>query len=140
MTPTASPGRRSRRPRLLPALPQILPYRKLLRSSCRGPYSTNLREIALILRIDGAIDAWGKTGVEGVAVRSKLGYATADIYVPREAWASHDAAAFRRFLAEQVRCAISAIADRAHDRRIDIDRESLERDVANATQRFLEQS
>ena len=26
MTPTASPGRRSRRPRLLPALPQILPY------------------------------------------------------------------------------------------------------------------
>ena len=115
----------------------VLGLGKILRSCCRGPYSSSIKEFALILRIDGALDAWGKTGVAGVAVRSKLGYATADIYVPREAWASHDAQAFRRFLAEQVRFAITAIAERAKERRVDLARERLEQDVATATEQYL---
>ena len=115
----------------------VLGLRRLLRSCCRGPYSSSIREFALILRIDGALDSWGKVGVAGVAVRSKLGYATADIYVPREAWAAHDAHVFRRFLAEQVRFAITAIAERAKERRVDLARERLEQDVATATEQYL---
>lgn len=114
----------------------ILAFRRLLDDACRGPYSETIKEIALVLRIDGSIQAWGKRGVEHVALQRRRTFATADIYVTRDAWASHDGQALRLVLASGVKAAICEIAECARLQSVDLLREELERDVLKATQKF----
>ena len=90
-----------------------------------------------MLRIDGSVQAWGKRGVEGVALRRKGAFATADIYVSRDVWASDDLPAFKRFLASEVKEAIAAIAERASHRSVSLLRDDLERDVHRAALKFI---
>lgn len=104
----------------------ILAFRRLLADVCRGPYGdTTIKEIALVLRVDGSIQYRGKSGVEGVAIRQKRGYATADIYVPRDAWASGDLTAFRSFLTSGVKVAIAEIAESSRRKGVDLLRDVL---------------
>ena len=117
----------------------ILALRKLLRQECRGPYSEIIKEFALVLRIDGSVQAWGKTGVEDVAMQKKNTFATADIFVPREVWSTNDAPNLRRFLASGVKAAVAKIATCAENRGVDVSREALERDVDTAVVKFLAQ-
>lgn len=115
---------------------QILGFRRLLADVCRGPYSKTIKEIVLVLRIDGSVQAWGKRGVEGVALQKKGTFATADIYVSRDVWASQDVHAFRRFLAAGVTSAIAEIAECAARQGVDLLCEDLERDVHGAALKF----
>ncbi|WP_271008961.1 hypothetical protein [Paucibacter sp. B51] len=114
----------------------ILAFRRLLSERCTGPYSNTIKEIALVLRIDGAIQSWGKQGVEGVALQKKNSFATADIYVPRESWASVDGGVFRSFLAVAVKEAICAVAGCASGKGVDLNAADLDRDVAAAALSF----
>jgi hypothetical protein len=116
----------------------VLAFRRLLADVCRGPYGKTIKEIALVLRIDGSIQAWGRRGVEGVALQKKRTFATADIYVPREVWASEDRRALRSFLASGVKAAVAAITEAARDQGVDLFREALERDVNMAALKFAE--
>ncbi|MCG3190495.1 MAG: hypothetical protein LKCHEGNO_03228 [Burkholderiaceae bacterium] len=117
----------------------VLAFRRLLADACRGSYSETIKEVALVLRIDGSVQAWGKRGVEGVALLRKGAFATADIYVTRELWASDDLPAFRKFLGSEVQAAIAAIAERARQRGVDLLRTELERDVHVAAVEFTSQ-
>lgn len=116
----------------------ILAFRKLLDSECKGPYSNKIKEIALVLRIDGSVQAWGKNGVEGVAIQKGGTFATADIFVSRDKWASHDVATFRNCLVSGVTAAMTAIAEYARQQGVDLLRENLERDVCRAALKFTE--
>jgi hypothetical protein len=69
----------------------------------------------------------------------KAGYATADIYVPREVWANDDPRVFRVFLASMVQEAVAKIVERFSDRGIPIAGRELLADVEAATQEFLAQ-
>jgi hypothetical protein len=117
----------------------VLAFRKLLADACRGSYSETIEEIALVLRIDGSVQAWGKRGVEGVALRRKGAFATADIYVPKDVWATDDLLAFRRYLASSVHAAIVEIAERAKHRGVHLLLDDLERDVHGAALKFTSQ-
>ena len=114
----------------------ILAFRRLLADVCRGPYGETIKEIALVLRVDGSIQSWGKRGVEGVAMQKKRTFATADIYIPRDVWASGDLPAFRSFLASGVKAAIAEIAECSRHQGVDLLREDLQRDVHLAAVEF----
>jgi hypothetical protein len=114
----------------------ILAFRRLLSQRCAGPYSNTIKEIALVLRIDGAVQSWGKQGVEGVGLQKKNSFATADIYVPRESWASAEGGAFRSFLAVAVKEAICAVVECASGKGVDLNAADLDRDVAAAALSF----
>ncbi len=115
----------------------VLRLRRLLANECSGPYSETIKEIALVLRIDGSVQAWGKSGVSGVKLQKKNSFATADIYVPRDVWASHDPSVFREFLASEVKAAIVSICETANRRGVVLLRDELERDVYAAAQSFI---
>src|SRR5690242_2188452 len=68
----------------------ILALRRLLEQECPGPYSATFDEFALILRIDGSVQSWGRRGVDHIRLQRKLRYAKADIYVPTTAWNAGD--------------------------------------------------
>jgi hypothetical protein len=114
----------------------VLAFRRSLADACRGSYGGTIKEIALVLRIDGSIQAWGKCGVEGVALQRKRTFATADIYVSRDAWASNDPPAFKSFLAACVNQAIAEIAKHARHQGVGLSWEQLERDVQLAIKDF----
>lgn len=107
--------------------------RQALANECRGPYGEGFREFALVVRIDGSVQSWGKSGVDNVRLQRKLKYATADIFVPKAIWASAPGA-FRVFLATQIAAAIKAIVDRAEKAGDPIDSDSLISDVERAVE------
>ncbi|HET6159115.1 MAG TPA: hypothetical protein VFE34_12265 [Dongiaceae bacterium] len=115
----------------------ILALRRLLEQECPGPYSSAFNEFALVLRVDGSIDSWGRRGVDHVRLQRKLRYATADIYVPMSAWNTREVGAFRGFLAAEVESAIRVIGERVRKAKIAIDSERLLHDVQRATAQFL---
>jgi hypothetical protein len=114
----------------------VIALRRLLADECRGPYGEAIKEIALVLRIDGSVQAWRKSGVEGVALQKKKSVATADIYLPRDVWASNGLPTLRSFLASAVKMAIAEVADYAQRQGLDLRREELERDVHDVARKF----
>lgn len=115
----------------------VLALRRLLRKKCKGPYSASIQEFALVLRIDGSVQSWGKSGAENAAFRQKNTYATVDIYVPISEWSDHNAAHIRKVLASGVIDAIERLVELAQRKKIDIEINDLRRDVGAAAKEFL---
>jgi hypothetical protein len=110
--------------------------RGLLAAECVGPYGTAFCEFALVLRIDGSVQTWGRRGVGDVRLQRKSRYATADIFVPAELWQSSPTT-IRAFLASEMKSAISKIVDRASSKKDSIDGGRLNADVERAIEKFL---
>jgi hypothetical protein len=115
----------------------VLALRRLLEKECRSSYSSVFDEFALILRIDGSIESWGKCGVEHVRLQRKARYAMAEIYVPRYVWSADNPGNFRRFLASEVESAVQEIAERARKAKVPVRSDLLLRDVRRATATLL---
>jgi hypothetical protein len=115
----------------------VLSLRRLLQQKCTGPYGATVKEFALVLRIDGSVQAWGKSGAENAAFRRKNTFATADIFVTVNEWSGRDAAHIRKVLATGVMDAIETLAELAERKKIDIAIDSLRRDVGAAEREFL---
>lgn len=115
----------------------ILAFRKLLQQECRREYSKKIKEFALILRVDGAVQSWGKSGVEGVAIKKKNTFATADIFMPKESWYLMCALDIRKFLAGGVKSAIQDIIDCAKFNGVPLSGEELKNDVDCAIEKFI---
>lgn len=115
----------------------IIVLRKLLRQECSGPYSTTIKEFALVLRIDGEVQSWGKSGVEGVALRKNNSFATADIFVPRNVWAGDSSHNLRSFLADEVMNAVAKIGRCSQSKKVDLSIDRLSYDVDTAVRQFL---
>jgi hypothetical protein len=115
----------------------ILALRQLLRARCVGPYGGSIKEFALVLRVDGAVQAWGKSGVENLAFQQRNTCATADVFVPADVWAGGDGGQIRRFLATEVKNAMTRIVGLAKEKSADFDSRKLIRDVESAIESFL---
>jgi hypothetical protein len=113
--------------------------RQALAKRCRGPYGASFAEFALVVRIDGCVQSWGKRGVDNVRLQRKAKYATADIFVPREVW-EEGRETFGPFLATNVEAAIRAIVDRVEKAGYSIEADMLVRDVARVTLDFARSS
>jgi hypothetical protein len=111
--------------------------RRLLAAECHGPYGPAFNEFALVLRIDGSVQSWGKRGVDNVRLQRKSQYATADVFVPADAWKNRSSSILRSFLAKEVESAVLAITERAATAKDVIEADRLIADVKRATERFL---
>jgi hypothetical protein len=109
--------------------------RQALAERCRGPYGATFAEFALVVRIDGSVQSWGKRGVDNVRLQRKARFATADIFVPHTVWREGQAP-FSAYLATNVAVAIEAIVERAKKAGDSIDADRLNRDVRNVTSEF----
>ncbi len=81
----------------------ILQLRRLLEERCRGPYSDDVREFALILRIGGTLQEFDFEGCERVRRNRKEKYITVDLGIPSYRWQGISEHEFRRFLLEAVK-------------------------------------
>ncbi len=117
-----------------------MPLRFLLRDACKGPYSDTIKTFDFVLRIDGDICYWNRSGFGYVYVRPAMGYATADIFVPREVWEPRDGRQIRAYLATNLRGAMVVILDRMEKKKIAVDRTRLLANVDSALQGFLTSS
>lgn len=115
----------------------VLFFRRLLQQKCIGPYGGIVKEFALVLRIDGSVQAWGKRGIENATFRQKNSVVTVDIYVPINEWLGRDAIHIRNVIAAGVTDAIETVAKLAERKKIDISINSLRRDVNAAEKDFL---
>lgn len=114
----------------------ILSLRRLLQQKCVGPYGATVKEFALVLRIDGSVLHWGKSGADNAAFQRKGTFATADIFVPVSAWSGCDAANFRKVLVAGVVDAIEMLAELSERKKIDIAIDRLRRDVGDVAREF----
>jgi hypothetical protein len=66
--------------------PHYLRLRNALSEHCKGDYSETIKSFDFVLRIDGALWHWRKTGCGNLRVSPKLGYCAIDIFMPVEVW------------------------------------------------------
>src|SRR6267143_1049597 len=78
----------------------VLQLRKLLALNCKGPYSPEINEFALILRIGGNLQEFNFEGCERLRRNRKKKYITADLGVPTHRWRGVSDSAVRGYLAE----------------------------------------
>lgn len=115
----------------------VLALRRHLQQKCKGPYGSVVKEFALVLRIDGSVQIWGKSGVENAVFQRKNTFATADIFVPVSDWSGRDTRHIRKVLAVGVVKAIEKLAELAERKKIDIAINDLRRDVGAAANELL---
>lgn len=111
--------------------------RKLLDRECRGPYGEAVSELALVLRIDGSIQAWNKHGAGNIRLQKKSGYVTADVFVPEAAWKDADVVTIRTCLANGVRDAVQQVITRLEAAKMSMEVLTLSKDVERALSLFL---
>lgn len=121
-------------------LPHYGPLRHLLREYCRGPYSPEVDEFSLILRIDGDIYHWEQEGCDRMRRSKKERYITIDIYVPRNRWEGVSGIEIRRYLADCVEDAFHRMIAKLQRDKVVVDGDALLRDYAAVRERYLAQA
>lgn len=115
----------------------IIMLRGILKNECVGPYSSVIREFAIVIRIDGSIEAWGEEGVGNLRVQKKFEYVTADIFVTERLWV--DEKVFRGYLISSVRLALEKMAERLRGQGIDLADRELMADIDRVARQYLEE-
>src|SRR6202035_1871919 len=64
----------------------VLELRRLLAASCKGPYSEEITEFALVLRIGGKMQVFDFEGCEHIRRNRKDKYITVDLGFPSRRW------------------------------------------------------
>ena len=117
--------------------PHIRPLRQLLQAHCRGPYSPDVDEFSLVMRIDGAIDHWEKEGCDRMRRSKKERYITIDIYVPRARWEDVSGSEIRHYLAACVEDAFRRMIGKLQRDKVSVDGDALLRDLATVKEQYL---
>lgn len=120
--------------------PHFGPLRNLLEEHRRGPYSTEVDEFELVLRIDGDIDHWEQEGSDRMRRSKKERYITIDIYVPRKRWEGVSGLEIRRYLAACTEEALHKMIGKLRRDKVAVDGDALLRDFATLKERFLDQN
>jgi len=114
----------------------VLKLRKLLEKYCDRSYSGALDEVALVLRIDGSVQAWGQSGVSNTSISKKKRYVTADIFMTEATWQS-GGKEVRAFLASHLREAIELMAEVVQKAKLDFSSDALLADIDAAVVAYL---
>lgn len=119
--------------------PHIRPMRQLLQAHCRGPYSPDVDEFSLVIRIDGDIDHWEQEGCDRMRRSKKERYITIDIYVPRARWEGVSGIEIRQYLAACVEDAFRKMISKLQRDKVSVDGDALLRDFATVKEQYLSQ-
>lgn len=119
--------------------PHIRPLRQLLQAHCHGPYSPEVDEFSLVMRIDGDIDHWEKEGCDRMRRSKKERYITIDIYVPRTRWEGVSGIDIRNYLAACVEDAFRKMIGKLQRDKVHVDGIALLRDFGTVRTQYLAQ-
>ncbi len=115
----------------------VLAFRKLLAIHCKGPYSDEIDEFALILRIGGQMQEFDFEGCERIRRSRKQRYITVDLGFPSRRWKSTSDQDIKVYLAELVETGLLCCARRLDKDKAQIDLQRLISDFGAAKAEFL---
>jgi|ERR1700722_792815 len=116
----------------------VLELRKLLATYCNGPYSEEISEFALILRIGGKFQEFGFEGCERIRRNRKGKYITVDLGFPSRRWRGVSDREMRKYLAEVVETGVLCCLHRLKKDKVEVREADLMRDLAEAKRQFLD--
>jgi hypothetical protein len=115
----------------------VLELRKLLASHCKGPYSEEVSECALVLRIGGNMQEFNFEGCERVRRNRKEKYITVDLGFPSRRWRGVTDNDIRNYLLEIVETGLLCCLNRLQKDRTQVKSSQLMNDFALVKQLFL---
>jgi hypothetical protein len=115
----------------------VLELRKLLAASCKGPYSEEISEFALVLRIGGKMQEFDFEGCERIRRNRKAKYITVDLGFPSRRWRGVTDSEIRRYLAEIVETGLLCYLHRLKKDKTRVREASLMNDFTKVRQHFL---
>jgi hypothetical protein len=115
----------------------ILVLRKLMETHCRGQYSPDIKEFALILRIGGEMQEFNFEGCERLRRNRKDKYITVDLGFPSYRWRGISDAGIRQYLAEAVETGLLCCIRRLEKDKTPVDSQKLMADYNVAKRLFL---
>lgn len=115
----------------------VLEMRKLLEHHCRGPYSPDIVEFALILRIGGDMQEFDFEGCERLRRNRKGKYITVDLGFPSYRWKDANDSSIRAFIAEAVETGLLCCIRRLEKDRTPVDSYTLLEDFRRARTLYL---
>jgi len=117
----------------------VLALRKVIREHLKGPYSPDVNEFALLLRVPGEIGRWDwfVEGCSRLRRNQKDRYISIDIGIPPDRWQNIPAQALREYIAHCIREAFSRFVARLRKDKSPIDDAALMRDLSEAMKNYL---
>jgi len=115
----------------------ILELRRLLASECEGPYSPEIREFALILRVGGEMQEFDFEGCDRIRRNRKEQYITVDLGFPSSRWKRATDAEIRAYLAEAVETGLLCCIKRLEKDKTPVNSDRLMADFRRVKQLFL---
>jgi hypothetical protein len=117
--------------------PAFMSLRRQLEVHCTAPYSPNIEEFAIVLRICGSLWRFEGEGVQKLRLNKKESYVTVDFVVPESRWKGVPIGDIKIYLAAAVAKALQAMSDKLSKSKIAVDSIKLSDDVSKATKAFL---
>jgi len=117
----------------------VLALRTLLRSHCAGPYSNEVDEFALVLRVGGDMREFDFEGCERIRRSHKERYITVDIGFPSKNWRGASDSEIRRRIAESVETGLLCCIRRLEKDRSSISSHKLMDDFNAAKKGYLQE-
>jgi hypothetical protein len=118
----------------------VLELRKLLAIHCAGPYSKEILEFALILRIGGKFQEFDFEGCKRVRRNRKDKYITLDLGFPSSRWRGVSDRSIREYLSTIVETGFLCCLHRLKKDKVKVRGAALMTDFAEVKRRFLDQS
>jgi hypothetical protein len=115
----------------------ILELRRLLASECEGPYSPEIREFALILRVGGEMQEFDFEGCDRIRRNRKEQYITVDLGFPSSRWKGATDEEIRAYLAEAVETGLLCCIKRLEKDKTPVNSDKLMGDFRKVKQLFL---
>jgi hypothetical protein len=115
----------------------VLELRRLLAARCKGPYSDEISEFALVLRIGGKMQEFDFEGCERVRRNRKDRYITVDVGFPSRKWRGVSDSEIRRYLADIVETGLLCCLHRLKKDKARVHEAKLMNDFTNVKQHFL---
>ncbi|SRR6266480_2278438 len=115
----------------------VLKLRKLLAACCKGPYSEEISEFALVLRIGGNMQDFDLEGCERIRRNRKDKYITVDLGFPSRRWKGVTDSEIRRYLADIVETGLLCCLHRLKKDKVKVHEVSLMNDFTKVKRHFL---
>lgn len=115
----------------------VLELRNLLAASCKGPYSEEISEFALVLRIGGNMQEFDFEGCERIRRNRKDRYITVDLGFPSRRWKGVIDSEIRKYLAEIVETGLLCCLHRLKKNKVKVHEARLMSDFAKVKRHFL---
>ena len=115
----------------------VLELRRLLAAQCKGPYSGEIAEFALVLRVGGKMQEFDFEGCERIRRNRKDRYITVDLGFPSRKWRGVSDSEIRRYLADIVETGLLCCLLRLKKDKVRVHEAKLMNDFTNVKQHFL---